>query len=275
MSEEQKKKLEESYASIKEKSAKGGLDLLKEDIFSLRSTVYTRVVEVNKQDQKLVNDTNRANISPENIEKRVYACPVSEFPWAKMKDANNWQDPVTGYSNASNRDPNRTPGSSCGPTEMSNTFRTDTTSEDKRPTIAFEGFTNGFYYNTYPIRIIVNATTNIPGNTITDTQIFVNGEEKSAGKSNSSSYTIGGGPLDPTVLNIFFKANDNQGNSVTSPAYTITTLPAGTDLPPDANKTSNNPSPVTPVTTTTQPAPAPAPAPAAPENSIKFDGINS
>jgi membrane peptidoglycan carboxypeptidase len=275
VTEDQKKKLEDSYNSIKDKASKGQLDLSKEDIFSLRSTIFSRTVEINKLDQKLVNDTNRNNIAPENIEKKSFACPTSEFPWAKMKDANNWQDPVTAYSNGANQDPNKPSNFNCGPTELSNTFRTDTTPEDKKPVISFEGFTNGFYYNSYPIRIVVNASTNVPGNVITDTQIFVNGEEKSAGKSSSSSYTIGGGPLDPTTLNIFFKANDNQGNSVTSPTYTITTLPAGAELPPDANKnpvaaTTASPSPTTGTTTTTQPTPPPAV-----ENPIKFDGINN
>ncbi len=269
VSEEQKKKLEDSFKAIQDKSAKGELDLLKEDIFSLRSTVFSRTVEINKIDQKLVNDTNRANIAPENIERKSFACPVSEFPWAKLKDVTNWQDPVSSYSRGANQDPNKPSG--CGPTELSNTFRTDTTTDDKKPIISFEGFTTGAFYNTYPVRIVLNASTNVPGNVITDTQIFVNGKEKSAGKSNTSSYTIGGGPVEPTVLNIYFKANDNQGNSVTSPVYTITLLPTGTELP--NNNGTPNPQPATPAAPVTTTVPALAPAVA--ENQIRLDGFGN
>jgi len=268
--EDQKKALDNSYAALKTKAEAGQLDLTKEDIFSLRSTIFSRTVEINKLDQKLVNDQNRNNISPENIEKKTFNCPISEFPWAKMKDSNNWQEGVGSFLNAVSQNPDQQSAFGCGPTELSNTFRTDTTPEDKRPILNITGINNGWFYNTYPISIQLLASTNVPGNVITDTQIFVNGEEKAAGKSSSTSYTIGGGPLDPTPLSIYFKANDNAGNSVTSPVYNITTLPSGTELPPDANKST------LPLGTTTQTQPNPTPTtPVATVNPLKFDGVNA
>lgn len=269
MSPDQKKKLEDSYNTIKDKAINGQLDLSKEDIFSLRSTVFGRTVQINKLDQKLVNDTNRNNIAPENLENKTFICPSSEFPWAKFKDVNNWQEPVLGF--LSSLDSSKS-SYGCGPTDLSTTFRTDTTPEDKRPILNISGINNGWFYNTYPLKIEVNSSTNVPGNTITDTQIFVNGEEKSSGKSNTATYTLGGGPLEPQVLNVFFKANDNQGNSVTSPIYTITILPNDIALPADANK--NPAQPNTTTVTTVQPTPQPQPVVVI-ENPIKFDGISN
>jgi membrane peptidoglycan carboxypeptidase len=269
--EDQKKALDDSYAALKSKADAGQLDLSKEDIYSLRSTIFSRTVEINKLDQKLVNDQNRNNISPENIEKKIFSCPVSEFPWAKMRDVNNWQEGVGSFLNAVSQNSDQQSAFGCGPTELSNTFRSDITPEDKRPILSISGINNGWFYNSYPISIQLSANTNVPGNVITDTQIFVNGEEKAAGKSSSTSYTIGGGPVEPTQLSIYFKANDNAGNSVTSPIYNITTLPLGTDLPPDANKSTL---PLTGETTQSQPNPA-VNIPTTPTNALQFDGIAS